>query len=292
VIGYDFYVYWQIGRAILQGADPYLVENAAYPPATMILYTLFALLPFLPAFGLWSGLNFLSLFDVLRRQKLARQFPAWLAFTPSLFILLTGQIDLVFLWLVSWLGRGGWRAVLAAAAVTLKPQVALVVLPWLLLRWLLHERAQLLRWLVITLALHLSPLLLDANIYQRWIETVQSDATWRAPLSSGIFSLANLSIPVPLLVLAALAIAIWGLTRDEVTARIALLLAQPIGLWYEDVLLAGLIPWQLLVPVSWLAFLLSVLLKSSLPFLLIPLSALVWRVWAKRDPMNATSTGG
>lgn len=32
VIGYDFYVYWQIGRAILQGTDPYLVENAAYSP--------------------------------------------------------------------------------------------------------------------------------------------------------------------------------------------------------------------------------------------------------------------
>ncbi len=279
VIGYDFYVYWQIGRAILQGTDPYLVENAAYPPATIVLYALFGLLPYLPAFAIWSGLNVLSLFDVLRRNKLTRQFPAWLAFTPTLFILLTGQIDLVFFWLVSWLNRGGWTSVLAAAAITLKPQIALVALPWQIIRWLLHDRKQLLRWLAVCAVLHLSPLLLNPNFYQRWIETVQSDANWRAPLSSGIFLLTNLSVPVPLLILVALAIALWGLTRDEVTARMALLMAQPIGLWYEDVLLVGLAPWQLLVPISWLAFILSVYFKNSLPFLIIPLAALLWRLW-------------
>jgi len=56
--------------------------------------------------------------------------------------------------------------VLAAAFLTLKPQLALVVLPWYLLRWLRTERGLLLRWAGLCALLHALPLVsLPADLY-------------------------------------------------------------------------------------------------------------------------------
>ena len=89
MLGFDFSVFWETGRAILAGRDPYSVHLSAYPPAMAYLYALFALVPFELAFPLWVGLNVLFLLDTLRRKNLVRQFPGWLLSTPSLFLLIT-----------------------------------------------------------------------------------------------------------------------------------------------------------------------------------------------------------
>ena len=283
MLGFDFSVFWDTGRAILDGRDPYSVHLSAYPPAMAYFYTLFALIPFALAFPIWCGANILFLVDALRRRGLVKQLPAWLLSAPSLFIILTGQIDLFFFWLSGMLAAGGWAGALAAALVTLKPQVAIVVLPWHLLAWLRRDRIQLLRWGGLCLLLHSFPLLFDPTIYARWVAAVASQPGWRASISSGVFLFANLGIPIWVLAIPAAALLIWGLTRDEPTARAALLLAQPIGVWYEDVLLVGSVTWKLFLPLSLLAFLLAALFQNSLPLLLIPSGVLVWRLSKSRQ---------
>jgi hypothetical protein len=280
-MGFDFTVFWNTGLAILQGRDPYSVHLSAYPPAMAYLYALFALLPLWLAFPIWCGANTALFLDVLRRRGLVRQAPAWLASAPVWFILFTGQIDIVFFWLAEFLEKGGWKAVIAAALTTLKPQLALVVLPWYLLRWLAKDRAQLLRWAGLCLLLHAFPLIFDPGIYARWFAAAGEQPGWRMLISTGVFLFANLGIPAWLLALPAVALAVWGLTRDEKTSRLAMLLAQPVGVWYMDVLLVGAAPWQIYLPVSLLAFVAGVLLKNSFPFVFIPLAVLAWRVSKK-----------
>jgi hypothetical protein len=65
--------FWPIGRAILEGRDPYSITGNVYPPTACLFFFLF--------------------------------------------------------WLSSFLEKDKWYALVAAALLTLKPQIALVVLP-------------------------------------------------------------------------------------------------------------------------------------------------------------------
>jgi hypothetical protein len=282
VLGFDFSVFWETGRALLAGQDIYAVHLSAYPPAAAYLYALFALLPFGIAFPIWSGANVLFLFDTLRRRGMAKQFAAWLGCTPVLFVLLTGQIDLFYLWVASFLPLGNGQGVAAAVLITLKPQAALVLLPWFLIRWLLREPRKLLAWGIGCLALHGLPLVFDPGVYQRWFAVLGSQAGWRAPISSGVFLLSNANIPLWVMAMLAAAAAIWGLTRDADTARAALLLAQPSGVWYMDALLAGTIDWRFFLPLSWAAFIAAQVVENSLPLIVIPLGVVAWNVWRRK----------
>ena len=282
-MGADFTVFWNTGLAILLGQDPYAVPLSAYPPALAYLYTLFALLPRDVIFPIWVGANGMLFFDVLRRRKLLRQTAAWVASAPVWFILITGQIDILFFWLAEFLGAGGWKAVITAALITLKPQLALVILPWYLLRWLRAERGQLLRWALVCLPLHTFPLLFDPGIFGRWLAVLGEQSGWRQTFSSGLFLFTNLGVPGWIFVLPALALAVWGLTRDEKTSRAAQLLAQPSAVWYVDVLLVGALPWQIYLPVSMAGFIAAALVHNNLPFFFIALSALLWRVIKERQ---------
>lgn len=282
MLGFDFSVFWETGRAVLQGVNPYAAHMANYPPAAVYMFAIFGLLPFAPSFAIWTGMNFVFLYDILRRRGLLRQIPAWLAFTPTFFVLQSGQSDLLFFWLSVFLNENGWKAVLAAALITLKPQVALILLPWHLVRWLLHERKKLLAWVGVSLVLHLTPLLFDRLIYWHWFLQVKDSPGWRMQQSSGVWLLTNFSSSVLLAAVlgaAALAVSIWGLTRDEVTARAALLMAQPVGIWYEDVFLVGAVSWKLALPLSWAAFGLAVLFQNGAPMILLAGGVLAWRAF-------------
>ena len=275
MLGKDFYVYWQIGKAVLAGLDPYSVTDSFYPPATSLLFALLSLLPFTPAFALWTGAGAVVFWDTLRRLKLPL---IWFGFTPTIFLLMTGQMDIFFLWLAGFLPAGGWAAVVAGGLITLKPQLAFVILPWFLVRWAIHERILLARWVGFCVLLHLLPLLYDPTLYTRWLTAVQGETGWRLLASPGLFALTNLKIPLVMIAIIAVVAAIWSLWRDQLTSRAAQLLALPGGLWYNSVLLTGAAPWWLLVPLSWVAFILAVLFQNSLPLALIPLGAFVWLV--------------
>lgn len=277
MIGWDFLVFWQIGQAVLNGLNPYLVEYSRYPPATALVFSVFAVLPYLAAFAVWTGLSLVLYLDTLRRLKLGRWWAAWIFFTPAVFIFLTGQIDLAFVWLALWLPHGGWRSVTAGALLTLKPQLAAVVLPWFLLRWLLRDRRLLVSWVGAAAILHALPLIYDPGIYGKWFSALSGVSEMKVPLSSGIFSLTSLDVPVLVLAGLGLGLVLWGLSRAEPTSRAASLLSFPLTIWYDDALLVGAAPAWFLVPYSWAAFILAYLLSSNLPLATIPLAVLVWR---------------
>jgi hypothetical protein len=277
MLGFDFSLFWHIGQAVLSGQNPYLAPLSVYPPAMTLILSIFALLPFQWAFPIWTGFNIIFVLDVLRRR--ASHSYLWILFSPVVFVLMTGQIDLLFLWLASWAITTGWQSIVCAALLTLKPQIALIVLPWLLIRWLRKSPRSVSYWILLTLALHTLPLLYDRSIYSKWFSALNGQVSWRFYASSGIFSLTTYQVPLWILIPLALALAVWGLMHSETQSRIAILLAFPAALWYDGVLLVDSAPMCLMIVWSWIAFLLAYLLKNSVPLASIPLVALAWQVW-------------
>ena len=208
----------------------------------------------------------------------------WFLYTPVIFILMTGQIDILFFWLTGFLlDKKHWKNILGAVLLTLKPQVAFILLPWVLLRWLKKQPRSLLYWLCGSLVLHLAPLLFDINIYQKWIYSISSYGESRMLISPGFFSLSNLHIPLWVMILLSIPVVIFGLLKDKETSKAAQILALPMGIWYEDIFLSGSMPAKILIPASWATFILAYLVKSSLPFMLIPLLVFLW----KKSPEKA-----
>ncbi len=278
MLGKDFFVFWQIAQSILSGASLYSTPESLYPPAMLLLFTPLGLLPFNIAFGLWSGLNvILYIFSVRFFTK--ENLLAWFFYTPALFILLTGQIDIIFLWVSTFLiSKQTWKKVLAAVILTLKPQIAFIVLPWLLIRWIKQQPKTILFWLVGCIFLHGLPLIIDPGIYTKWLEATQAYSSDRILLSPGVFGLANFEVPIWLLIVFAIVIMVFGLFQNEKLSRNAQIIALPMGIWYENVFLVGAASWKWLVPISWICYVLAYFLKTSVILILIPISAFVIQV--------------
>lgn len=273
MLGKDFFVFWQIGQAILSGAPLYSTPESLYPPATLLFFVPFGFLPFNLAFALWSGVNVL-LYTISVRSMSKENVLGWFLFTPTLFILLTGQIDIIFLWISTLLtSKQTWKKILAAVVLTLKPQIAFIVLPWVLIRWIKQQPKTVLLWGAGCLFLHGLPLLIDPGIYSKWMEATRIYSENRLLLSPGIFGLSNFAISICVLSILALAIMIFGLFQNEFISRTAQILALPMGIWYENIFLVGGLSWKILVPISWVCFILAYLLKTSSVLILIPISA-------------------
>jgi hypothetical protein len=283
MIGYDFSLFWNIGQAVLNGANPYSIAISWYPPITSLVFAVFGLLPFIPAYAIWTGINIVLGLASFRRLAFKSLPWAWLFYAPAVFILLSGQVDIIFLWLAGLLPKGGWKAVVAAVAITMKPQIALIILPWYLVRWLKADRKLILWWLLATLILQLLPILFRPTIFQDWVASLQGAYGWKMILSSGVFSLTSIGLPFWLVTAIALPIAIWGLFQDETTSRAAQLLACPVTFWYEDIFLAGSVPAILLIPFSLLAFLAAYLLQNNLPLVSILFVVLAYRLVTQRQ---------
>jgi hypothetical protein len=273
MLGKDFFVFWQIGRALLQGAAPYSSPETLYPPAMLFFFVPLALIPFQYAFGLWTGINGLLFYRAVKSLTSEKTL-GWFFFTPVLFILLTGQIDIIFLWGSTFLKQDKrWLKIIVAVLMTLKPQIAFIVLPWFLFQWIKEESQSFLLWLLGCFLLHGFPLLIDPLIYQKWITATRTYSESRMLLSPGIFSLTNFQIPVWLISIISVVVVIIGLWKNQKISKAAQILALPMGIWYENVFLIGCVSWKIMVLLSWLVFLLAYLTKSSVPFTLIPLVA-------------------
>lgn len=282
MLGKDFFVFWQIGQAILAGSPLYSVPESLYPPATLLFFSPLGLLPFSVAFSLWSAINVLLYYVSLRKLTQAKPL-MWFLYTPALFVLLTGQIDIIFLWLATFLhSEITWKKVTAAILLTLKPQIAFIVLPWHLLRWVKQQPRFLISWLLGCTVLHILPLSLNVNIYSKWLDATRSYSQNRMLLSPGIFTLTNFSIPLWILIVLAAILIFVGLIKSEAISKTMQILALPMGIWYEDIFLVGLASWKWLIPISWAAFIAAFLAKSSVPFLIIPLFVLIYRWWLEK----------
>ncbi|MEZ5979338.1 MAG: glycosyltransferase family 87 protein [Planctomycetota bacterium] len=60
-IGSDFTIYWDTGRALLEGRDPYTVAGNLYPPSFAVLVLPFSLAPYPVAVALWQVASLLAI---------------------------------------------------------------------------------------------------------------------------------------------------------------------------------------------------------------------------------------
>ena len=308
MIGWDFSNFWKIGQIILAGGNPYSLDFSWYPPAASLVFAFFGWMPFNTAYLAWTAINIGLYFLGLRLLNRFREWWLWFLYTPFLFILLSGQFDIPFFcaaaimvyfsgenelpeylkgWMIHFLRD--WAPAVMGAFLMLKPQLAAVVLPWFLIRWLTTNRPFFLRWLAVTLVINLIPLLYDVNIYNQWISALLGVGEKKMEVSAGIFGLGILGIPGWLLWILSASLYVWGLFRREKISRAAQLTAFPISAWYDAVLLVGSCPGWFMVLLSWVALGASFLLKNNVPMVLIPAGALVYLVAADRHKKQIES---
>lgn len=288
-MGHDFDFFWRAGQAVLQGFSPYQAYGSVYPPATAYLFTLFGLLPFFPAYIVWTCVGLYLYLRTLKHLSPRPSRFAWLAYPPAIFVLYTGQVDMLFLWLGTFLSQSGWKAALAAAGLTLKPQIGLILLPFFLVRWIARDRQTFLKFIGICLVIHSLPLLGGLDIYSQWIQNMQKES-FRILQSPGIFTLTVYGISPLWLLLPSLIVVLWGLRQDESTARASMLFGMPVAMWYDDVLLIETAPWYFLVPVAWASFILAAICQSSVPLAVIPLFVLGFKIFTNRKKSIAQSS--
>lgn len=89
--GWDFAVSWAVGRAILEGGDPYAVVGSLYPPAALFVLSVFALIPQRLGYGILVIVNIVVLLELVTPRKAFQ----WLGFMPVLSVLAAEQLDLV-----------------------------------------------------------------------------------------------------------------------------------------------------------------------------------------------------
>ncbi len=115
--GHDFRVFWQASRATnVYTADPF--GPFVYPPTALVWIKPLALLPFWPAFALWSVMSLAAFMTVARK---------WLLLLSPVVVqcLVYGQTSLLIGALILYAAnRPSWaRGALLGLALTLKPQV-------------------------------------------------------------------------------------------------------------------------------------------------------------------------
>jgi hypothetical protein len=287
-VGYDFSLFWEIGKHFLEGGDPYSLSLSFYPPAAVYFFVLFSLLPLKMAIAVFTGIN--SVVFVATAKKLDKErWWAWILFPPVMFVIFVGQLDLIFLYLSTFLVNGGIIAALAGSLLTLKPQMAFIALPWFLIKWAKNDKSTLAKWIVFTTILHTVPLVINPGLYKGWLNNAQGAVSWRMQQSPGVFSLTNLNVPVAFLVIVALITAGWALFKDYKTSKIAQLMALPVGIWYDSVFVIGTAPYYIMVPVGIVSFVLAYFVSNSLPLFSISLIAILWRITKRSRNMTSSS---
>lgn len=283
--GWDFSVLWQAGQAVLSGQDPYQVNYFYYPLPFAYLCAFLAIFPEKVAFWGWITANVALLVYIYRRK-----FWQWMLYLPVLHMLSSGQVDLAF-WGLERAIRTTWLGAFLAALITLKPQTALLLLPWHLVNWFRHDRIMLLRWSLITGLIWGLPLLWRPGWIGEWFQATQGISLSTASNSPGLFSLLRFWPAVwPLLVFVAGLVALWGVLQNKETARACMVLGSPVGLYYSTMALLGCAPAVWMTPLSLLAAGLSILTKTFIPFMLLPLAVLAWQAHRRRIESQQANT--
>jgi hypothetical protein len=272
-LGQDFLIIWKTGLAVLQGNSPYSVALAWYPPATSYLFALLSLLPLTASFVLWTVIQIFLLVKITGKKALG-----WVIYIPVMFMFGFGQIDLAFVALIPLLNENGWKPAIAASLITLKPQIALTILPWFLVQWIKKNRETFIRFVIISLAIHLLPLFFDPNIYKQWVSIFREAAYGETQKFGGVgiwLFLKEIQLEI-ILIAFIFILLIPTLITDERISRVILTLGNPLLGWYDTVILICLAPWWFLGPISILALICSHLINQYYPMILIPLSTLIW----------------
>jgi hypothetical protein len=125
MFGFDFDFFWRAANAILHGQSPYGIGGFFSPYPLALLLIPFALLPFVMAYGLWTGLKLL----LLAKSGNRWDFLKAILFFPVAFDLLQGQLDLLIFIIAM---KSNWFGFVIS---TLRPQLAIWIIPFLAWDW-------------------------------------------------------------------------------------------------------------------------------------------------------------
>lgn len=283
--GWDFSIFWQAGNAVLNGQDPLTIQYFYYPLPFAYFLSIFALLPLNISFIIWLVINFLFLLQTFRKN-----FWQWLLYVPVLHQFSSGQVELFLWYLERWIDRS-WRGIFFAAFITLKPQAAIILLPWHLLDWLKNDRKTLIKWVGTTMFIWGFPMLWRPFWIVDWLKARSGLSVSSARNSPGLFSIMILpKVPLILIILISTGVFLWGHTKNKQIARASATLASPVGLFYSTLQLLGCAPAWILVPASILAVILTVSTKTFIPFMLIPITVIAWQLWYKKSLLKESAS--
>ncbi|MCI0478347.1 MAG: DUF2029 domain-containing protein [Anaerolineales bacterium] len=273
----DLDIFLRAAATILQGNDPYSIPNLEvfYPLPFYFLFIPLAALPPPLVYALWSALSASVLIAILRRRVV------WVALAmPVLLTFLLGQVDIVVMALYAAL-RSSIAAGVALAFLVLKPQLVLLLAPWMLWRWWRRERRQIVAFLIVLGALVALSFLVQPDWLARFF--ARSGERTRAAISSSVWGLATflpapLWLPVSALVVFGLVAWAWRKNNFDMIATVGLL-TSPFVFSYNLMPLFVIVRAPVfliaLTIVSWVAFGISAIVLSDAASVSITVLALV-----------------
>lgn len=276
-LGFDFSIFWEAARGVLAGQSPYATQGFFSPFPFLMPIIPFGLLPYQVAFALWTLVNLISLVFLARRRTHMA-----LIFLPVFFALWVGQVDLMIIALAF---TGTWWGL---ALATLKPQLAIWLVPFFVLRWWQQgERRRILLLCSAVVLLYAGPTLVMPSWWGSWMESAPSVFVYSEHASSlfGVSALLSGAVPtfVPFVAVAAGIVVVLIVVRpftDQTYWNWAAIF-NPVANIYSQCILVTQIDW-IAVGLSWILLPLSLYLHSGLPWVLVP-AYLLWRASRLHD---------
>jgi len=252
----DIDIFLLAAQAIVQGRDPYSIPNLEvfYPLPFYFLFIPLSVLPSDLVHVLWTILNAVVLVAVLRRRAL----PVFIS-APVFLTFLLGQVDILMMALFAKV-RSGIGAGIALAFLVLKPQLVVLVTPWLMWQWWRKQPRQLVWFLALVSILLLGSWIVQPDWAARLI--ARSGERTRAAISSSVWGVlsflpASLWLPVSVLVVVVLVVWAWRKNNFDSIAVVGMLISPYIFSYNLTPLLVtfrrpvALIAWTIL---SWTVF--------------------------------------
>jgi hypothetical protein len=252
----DIDIFLRAATAILRGADPYSIPNMEvfYPLPFYFLFVPFVGLSAPVVYALWSTLSAVILLVILRRRAVLVALSM-----PVLLTFLLGQVDVVMMALFAAL-RSSIVGGVALAFLALKPQLVLLLAPWVLWHWWRREQRQIVLFLVVLGALAALSFLVQPDWLARFF--ARGGERTRAAISSSVWGLLSFlpsSVWLPVSALVVAAIVVWVWRRDDFDlVAVAGLFVSPFIFSYNllPLVVLRLSRWMLIAfaVMSWLAF--------------------------------------
>lgn len=278
----DFDVFWKAAQALLQGQDPYSLPGVYYPLPTFFLFLPFATIPLPLTHVLWTAIEAVIFVAILRRRALFV-----VLFMPVLLTFLMGQTVMPLLGAFALL-RSGLFGGIALALLMLKPQLVILIAPWLLWRWWTNDRRQIVSFALVTGAMAAVAFIVQPDWVNRWLAV--SGERMRAPISPSVWGVLSF-LPAPWWVLSAgmvtALVVVWAWRRNDIDlVMAATMLVNPVLISYDQTLFTVMIrdarTWIVLTLLSWIVFGLTALELNERAAILTTLAVVVillWRTW-------------
>lgn len=282
----DIDIFIAAAQAIWNGQDPYHLAGVEtyYPLPFYLLFLPLAWLPTDVAHYLWAAISLVVLVVILRRRAILVMLSSQIVLT-----LILGQVDIIMMALYLLIASGVTGGGIALAFMFLKPQLVLLLTPFLLWRWLQTRSRELIWFVSIVAVLFLASFIAQPD----WVVSLysRSGERMRAAFSSSLWGLLSFLPSLAWLVgggIIALVLVIWAWRTKKTD------IVETVGLFISPFIFAyNLTPlyvmfrqtWVLIAfaILSWIGFYIADLQSNDRASALVTVLALIlqFRLWRR-----------